>query len=190
LDPSSDPNYGYNPAVGAIIERLKEALKGKCLPRALQHETTVDPTTGKAVPTASVECEVVEAQRAGMCDCGIAGRSPAPEEIHQAVFNQLQAAGTCGKAPAPPCDDTGFCMCEINQETGADLTNCEAGMANVPAGYCYVDDPNNPLLKNCPANQKRLLRFVDASDGSVKTPAQGATAFIACLGASINDGGT
>jgi hypothetical protein len=35
-DPASDPNYGYNPAVGAIIERLKEALKGKCLPRPIE----------------------------------------------------------------------------------------------------------------------------------------------------------
>jgi hypothetical protein len=47
------------------------------------------------------------------------------------------------------------------------------------------------LLKNCPPNQKQLLRFVD-SDATHKTPAVGAVAFIACLGAAIvhvGDGG-
>ncbi|HEY4103064.1 MAG TPA: hypothetical protein VGM44_04200 [Polyangiaceae bacterium] len=192
LDKSADPNYGYNPAVGAIIERLKEALKGKCLPRALQHVTEVDPTTGKKVATAAVECQVIEAAHLmGSCNCNIPGRDPNPpsDDIKKAVYTQLGAAGTCGKPPAPSCDDTNFCLCEIQQETGADLMSCESGGA-APAGYCYVDQDGNPLLKNCPPNQKRLLRFVDAPDGSVKTPAQGATAFIACLGASINDGGT
>jgi hypothetical protein len=78
-------------------------------------------------------------------------------------------------------------MCEIVQETGADLAACQNG-DNAPPGYCYVDKAESPLLKNCPDNQKRLLHFVD--DGMNKTPAQGAIAFIACLGAAINgDGG-
>jgi len=179
-NPGSDPNYGYNPAVGAIIDRLKEALKGKCLPRAIQ----TDPATGL------VECQVIEAQKAGMCDCTKPGRSPAPAGIAPAVFNQLAASGTCGNNPGQtPCNDTGFCMCTINQEVpGPDLDNCQNDSATGTAGYCYIDStikPNSPALKNCPDNQKRLLRFVDAADGT-KTPAQGAIAFIACLGAAIN----
>ena len=180
-DPGSDPNYGYNPAVGAIIERLKEALKGKCLPRKLQHELAPDGVT----VTQSVECEVIEAQRAGKCDCTLPGRAPATADIKPAVFRQLASSGTCGTAMGQAtCDESanGFCMCEIKQEDGADLTNCQAG-SPAPAGYCYIDDPNSALLKNCPDNQKRLLRFVD--DATTKTPAQGAIAFIACLGASI-----
>jgi hypothetical protein len=35
LDTPGADDYGYRPAVGAIIERLKVALKGKCLPRQL-----------------------------------------------------------------------------------------------------------------------------------------------------------
>lgn len=185
-DKASDPNYGYNPAVAAIIDRLKEALKGKCLPRKID----TDPTTHL------VECEVIEAQKAGNCDCTKNGRSEAPSAINPAVFNQLEASGSCGSAAGQtPCDLTGFCLCQINQETndnGTDLTTCQAGGQPGTAGYCYIDGDNNPdspALKNCPANQKRVLHFVDAPDGS-KTPAQGAIAFIACLGANINDAGT
>ena len=39
-------------------------------------------------------------------------------------------------------------------------------------------------LAKCPANQQQLLHFVD-QDSAHKTPAQGAVAFIACLGAPI-----
>ena len=182
--PQSDPNYGYNPAVGAIIDRLKEALKGKCLPRKID----TDPTTHL------VECEVIEAQKAGQCgDCSQPGRSPAPDAIHDAVFNQLRQSGSCGDAMGQtPCDLTGFCMCQINQLQDADLTTCQNDQPTNNAGYCYIDGddfPNSPALKNCPDNEKRLLHFEDAPDGSVKTPAQGAIAFIACLGANINDAG-
>jgi hypothetical protein len=179
----TDPNYGYNPAVGAIIDRLKEALKGKCLPRALAH---VQDANGKDTP--AVECQVIEAQKAGMCDCTIAGRQVADPVIYPAVYRQLESSGSCGGVGQSKCDATGFCMCEIKQETGNDLTACQSNQT-APAGYCYIDDPASALLKNCPDNQKRLLRFVDAGD--VKTPAQGAIAFIACLGAAIDssDGG-
>jgi hypothetical protein len=175
----SDPNYGYNPAVGAIINRLKDALKGKCLPRAIQKNTD-----------GTVECEVIEAQKAGQCDCTLPGRAPADPAIYPAVFNQLSTTGTCGDAPGQAkCDQSGFCMCEITQEQ-AGLSACESGQTTGPeAGYCYIDDPTSPALKNCPDNQKRLLNFVSAGNG--KTPAQGAIAFIACLGAPIQsvDGG-
>ncbi len=177
-NPASDPNYGYNPAVGAIIDRLKDALKGKCLPRELQ----VDPTTNQ------VACKVIEAQQTG-CDCTLPGRGPADPSIIPAVEEQLQTAGNCGAAGQPACSS--FCECEILQESGAALTACQAD-ETAPPGYCYIDDPSSPALKNCPDNQKRLLRFVD-SDATHPTPAPGAIAFIACLGAAletVNDAGT
>jgi hypothetical protein len=184
----SDPNYGYNPAVGAIIERLKEALKGKCLPRAiLKNNDKNSPDYGK------VECEVIEAQKAGLCDCTLPGRADANSAIYPAVFRQLGASGTCGDGPAQSKCDTspnGFCMCEITQETGDSLTTCQTGATNgQTAGYCYIDDKTSPALKNCPDNQKQLLNFV--SSGAMKTPAQSAIAFIACLGKPIQsvDGG-
>jgi len=74
-------------------------------------------------------------------------------------------------------------MCEIKQESGANLEACRQNKA-APAGYCYVDDPASPLVAGCPENEKRLLHFVDSSDGH-KTPAPGAVAFIACRGAGV-----
>ncbi|HTA93110.1 MAG TPA: hypothetical protein VK745_26205 [Polyangiaceae bacterium] len=189
--PCQDPNYGYNPAVAAIISRLKEALKGKCLPRALAKQPGAD-----GGPTNQVECEVIEAQKAGKCNCpdptnATDGRVAADPSIKDAVFRQLQAAGSCGGANQPGCDDSNFCMCEIVQEQGDALAQCQADAPTVSTpGYCYIDDPASMALKNCPDNQKRLLRFVD--DGTSKVPAQGAIAFIACLGANIDqaaDGG-
>jgi hypothetical protein len=71
-------------------------------------------------------------------------------------------------------------MCQINQEAGADLSACQAGAAPSMPGFCYLNDPASPALANCPSNEKQLLRFVDGAN--VKTPAQGATTFIACEG--------
>ena len=63
-NPTQDPNYGYNPAVTGLVNRLKEALKGKCLPRAIAHVTDPD---GAPTPP-SLACEVIEAQKAGKCE--------------------------------------------------------------------------------------------------------------------------
>jgi hypothetical protein len=98
-----------------------------------------------------------------------------------AVERQLQADGHCGPA-GKACSS--FCECEIVQEqTEADLAACRAG-ESAPPGFCYVDDPASPLVKDCPPDEKRILRFVD-SDSLHKTPAQGAVALIACIGAAL-----
>jgi hypothetical protein len=174
--PESDPNYGYNPAVGAIIERLKEALKGKCLPRAIGTDDQ-----------GQVLCKVVEAQRSG-CDCAQPGRAPADPTILAAVKKQLKLTGQCGNGTQESCDT--WCECEITQHTGAELTACQEGTSS-KAGYCYLDEKvlvngaPSPALENCAENEKHLLKFVD--ENQVKTPAQGAVAFIACLGKSVTD---
>ncbi|HET7538966.1 MAG TPA: hypothetical protein VFK05_03815 [Polyangiaceae bacterium] len=175
-DPAADPNYGYNPAVGAIIERLKDALKGKCLPRKIQ-SVPIDPDHPEL--GAQVACKVVEAQKGNACNCDLPGRQPVDAQIIPAVRKQLQLTGQCGNGTQGSCDD--WCECEIKQEDQANLAACQAG-SDAPPGYCYVDNPASPLLKDCPSNQKQLLRFVD--DNTNKIPAQGAVAFIACLGAS------
>jgi hypothetical protein len=181
-NPSSDPNYGYNPAVGAIIERLKEALKGKCLPRPIQTNDQ-----------GQVLCKVIEAQKMG-CDCTLPGRAPSTDpSLVKAVQDQLTSTGNCGNAGQDPC--TTWCQCEILQETGKDLTTCQSNESLMTPGYCYIDKTaeNAPgadttaieaALAKCPSNQQQLLHFVDA-DSTHKTPAQGAVAFIACLGAPI-----
>jgi hypothetical protein len=177
-EPDSDPSYGYNPAVAAIIDRLKADLVGKCLPRAVQ----VDPSTHGAL------CKVVEAQLSG-CNCAAPGRAVPDPQIAPAVERQLQAIGRCGGTGQPACSS--FCQCEILQETSdAALNACRQGTpppAGSPPGYCYIDDPASPAVKDCPANEKHKLQFVSV-DGE-PTPAPGAVAFVACLGAALTSGG-
>jgi len=174
----SDPNYGYNPAVGAIIERLKDALKGKCLPREIETDEQNQ-----------VLCKVVEAQKGG-CDCTTPGRAEADPKILEPVRKQLKLTGQCGNGTQPSCDT--WCQCEIKQHTGDELARCQQGIS-AAAGYCYIDSkittPDgqpSPLLESCPENQKQLLKFVD--QGEYKTPTQGSVAFIACLGAASPQG--
>ncbi|HET9933980.1 MAG TPA: hypothetical protein VFQ35_24925, partial [Polyangiaceae bacterium] len=184
----TDPSYGYNPAVSAIIDRLKEALKGKCLPRQL----IPDENNDNKVP-----CAVIEATPPGApCTCDAAGRSPANEGIRPAVLKQLTENDTCGpKSPnQTPCEQ--FCLCEIQQYSGGDLDTCQTAPqppGNITPGYCYVDPSTadegsqkraaqEAIVASCPATQKRLLRFAGEN-----TPAKGAIAMIACLGANVQD---
>jgi hypothetical protein len=191
--PDGDVNatdYGYNPAVKAIIDRLKDALKGKCLPRPLvpQKEASEDLDVGQ------VPCKVVEAtlpQAGGACSCATNDRraditNPA---LRTAILTKLAQNQTCdtGDADGVACDS--FCTCELEQLEGEDLRACQYDSTppDVP-GYCYINAaPNEPnvgspdLVKSCTADSKRLLRFVGGDRGLKK----GAIALVACLGASL-----
>jgi hypothetical protein len=104
-DPSA-AGFGYNPAVKAIVDRLKEKLGGTCLPRPL----TVDEQTGE------VPCTVVEAKPinptdpAGNLDCASIGRREVSAEIQTAVQKQLEDNLYCG-AEGVPCSS--WKLCEI-----------------------------------------------------------------------------
>ena len=197
----SNPDFGYNPAVAAIIDRLKEALQGRCLPRAL----AVDQATG------IVPCAVVEATFSPDGACAPCASSRGRDELVgdktalvSPVRTQLQRTGNCGGKTGKPCQD--FCLCEIlpaggqitDQTTGgveitdqAALNTCQTNpLTSTFVGYCYVDEAQQipadaaarqAILEKCPATQKRILRF---SDG---TPAKGSIAFIACLGSPVTD---
>jgi hypothetical protein len=172
-----EPGYGYEPAVDAIVDRLKTALTGRCLPRPL----AVEASGGK------LPCVVVEAQAqtpGAACSCDTARRSPASSEARSLVEKQLADRELCGTATTPACST--FCMCELAQAEGEGLEDClqnEAG-SDQP-GYCYVhpygDPPqgNPALVEGCGYGQP-LLRFVGPN-----TPPTGANAFIACLGATV-----
>ena len=177
--PSSDPNYGYNPAIAAILDRLKEALNQKCLPRAIE---TVPDKNGSSAP--AIACNVIEVQPATGCDCGRPGRSPAASAFLAPVFNQLKSGGNCGDGVGQSkCDAASFCVCQINQETGDALTSCVANLPTDEPGFCYIDDSTSSALRTCPKNQPHTLRFVAAGDA--KIPAEGALLFVACQGAAI-----
>ncbi len=183
----TDASYGYNPAVNAIVDRLKEKLGGKCLPRAL----AVDEDT-KLVP-----CEVVEAIK-GTCNCDPNdGRIDLSDKggLVSAVRAALKENLACEKdATDAKCTD--FCMCGIRQfgaDAAEDREKCLNDRSDAPdvrgPGYCYIDamDPtgknyigNPELVANCEPSQRRLLRFVGDN-----TPARGSITFIACSGERI-----
>lgn len=172
------PGYGYEPAVDAIVERLKTALGGSCPPRPL----AVVPGSDGELP-----CVVVEAQEPqGSCSCSSAGRGPAPEAARQLVEGELRQSGRCDAPDMPACSS--FCYCEIAQATGSNRTDCQNSTVNTGTpGYCYVDPFGTPpvgnpeLVKDCGPSNKRLIRFVGPD-----TPTPGAVAYIACMGATLH----
>jgi hypothetical protein len=182
----ADPDYGYNPAVKAIIDRLKEALKGKCLPRPLVPADQAE----DGLQAGQVPCKVIEAvlpQPGAGCTCpNETNRVETTPVLRNAVLNKLKQGESCGTAEGQtPCEQ--FCTCELLQLGGDQLAQCqnETAAPDVP-GYCYINAaPNEPnvgnpdLVKECSADSKRLLRFVGG------TPAAGAIAMVACLGASL-----
>jgi hypothetical protein len=163
--PAAD--YGYRPAVNAIIARLKQAIKGQCLSLTL----TPDPKTG-AVP-----CVIIEASKSNNCNCAGNGVGPVPAAQEAAVAAAKQ--NTLYKT------EQWNCFCEITQTSGPALTDCQTNqtVGMNTNGWCYIDDSGaeqigNPvLIKNCPSTEKRDVRFVGGGQ-----PASGSTVFITCEG--------
>ncbi len=174
------PSYGYNPAVDALVDRLKIRLGDKCLPRRL----APDPSTGR------VACRVIEAVPPQRC----ASALPLPGRIALEEGNAvgeirraLEARGQCDVEGTSSCID--WCYFEIEQlagqGAGEPLHSCQngvdTGLGESTAGYCYVDPEKGvgsaELVDGCPETQRRLLRFVGND-----TPRGGAITFYACAG--------
>jgi hypothetical protein len=176
------PDFGYRPAISALVDRLKEKLGDRCLPRALSPEED-----------GTVACTLVETRPAtATCECDAARARRAPSAaIRERVLGELRRDPDqlCGGA-----DPTGAsaCLCEVlqvHQVPGQDagsLQRCQndpsaAGME----GWCYVADTEEQsvgaaaLVERCPATERRALRFVGAglADNSVT--------FISCSGSSL-----
>jgi hypothetical protein len=174
----TDPGFGYTPAVSAIIDRLKDALQGKCLPRAL----ATDPATG------DVLCKLVEAAPpppGGTCaPCDPSKlRKETTTEVADAVRAQLQEKSVCSPDGngASRCAD--LCLCEYERPSAAARDACIEDPQSTQSAWCYIDDEKNELVSKCPATQRRLLRLVNTPDNPL--PAPGATVVIACLGDAI-----
>jgi hypothetical protein len=171
LTDETQPDFGYRPAVGAIIDRLKVALGGQCLPR------TLVPDKDGHVP-----CLIIEARKTdGKCNCKSTARADVAPEHQPAV----QAAQSDPIASASGWD----CFCEITQTSSTAQTACQNDENDPPVlkngqevdGWCYVDATTTPptgnvkIVDKCPATEKRIVRFVG------KGAAQpGATLFITC----------
>ncbi len=194
---ANEPGYGYNPAVKAIIDRLKEKLKGACLPRALQLNED-----------GTVACQVVEATNPTFgVTCGTAGREEIDPEVAKVVRRELRTAKRCGDDPGQVACDS-VVLCGIRATSGDDLARClndpDEALGNAPiAGYCYIDamqdvnennvvecDPvsggpdcigNPALVADCDSSQRRILRIV-SREVSPPVPFGTSTLFVACQG--------
>ena len=171
--PTVDPDYGYNPAVSALVDRMKSALAPTCLAEALEPDAD-----------GRVACELFEVTApmgAGCEACGGAGRVAPSTRGESDLLERLEATRYCGDAGQPACDE--LCVCSIEQLQGADLESCQAdtSVAADIAGYCYIDaaaDLGGPeLVRDCPVGRKRRLRLL--GDG---IPKNGASSFVLCDG--------
>lgn len=164
----------------------------KCLPRALSVGPPGSANDGR------VSCVVAELKPEG-CDCSQTARAPLSASVLSATRRQLQLTGSCGGNNGASCDS--FCGCGIEQppgvasDHGSELYACQNDLTVAASvnGFCMIDQErtdesgapaplgNPAIVAECPANQKRLLRFVGAGQ-----PATGAMTFLACPGATVN----
>jgi hypothetical protein len=172
LDDRLEDDYGYGPAIGAIVERLKQTLATQCLPRSLTPDAA-----------GQVKCLIIEARDAGdACACDPAeARLPVQPEHEPALELPRIEAASSGRD----------CFCEVPQLEGEALAVCQndPGIAlqagGLPVdGWCYIDATTSPPTGNpdlvgpsCSAAERQLIRFV----GKGK-PSGGSVQYITCAG--------
>jgi hypothetical protein len=155
-DASADPDYGYNPAVEAMLHRFKDYLAPRCLFRPI-------PVDAKGqVPCALVE---VELEPNEACSCDPARGKFALEAgsaLAAIVREKLEEFAWCGDDTPISCGD--LCTCEVTQLSGDALFACR-NSATDPGhlfGFCYIDETNaSPeLLSECQPGEKRNIRYL------------------------------
>ena len=153
-------DFGYRPAMAAILERVSFSLGTSCLGRSLT------PDDEGRVP-----CRIVEARSAEVCDCNANGR--APIEPTDPIVSQAKQNPRCG---VMDCN----CLCEIVQTAGDDLEACQNDPSPAPAnangetvhGWCYIDattvaPTGNPdLVALCPEAARRTIRYLGGAKDS------------------------
>jgi hypothetical protein len=195
----TDPNFSYNPAMRAIVDRLAESLRDDCLPRPILTDQDGQPP-----------CPLYEATPPGdwaPCGAGFPGREWAPDGITLAVLRKLrdlemclepdpscEAVSVCALPPLPPGPDREACLHDLVLEV-------------TTSGWCYIDattdrnadgelrctsncyqhaDPDcdclgNPeLVRRCPPHDRRRLRFVNPPDTEAVVSWPSAQLFYSC----------
>jgi hypothetical protein len=173
-NPQADVNFGYNPAMAALVERVGIRLGNQCLARA-----PVLDDNGRAA------CVILEVGLNGGCDCSGAGRHAPLGDVLDTVRTELRAGELCDHANRASCD--AVCACQIDQAEGDAENRCRNGAeaATEQPAYCIVDPDaglgSPALVAKCPSTARRLLRFVGAD-----TPRSGTLAYMACMGDTLN----
>jgi hypothetical protein len=129
-EPSDTTNadYGYRPAVRAIVDRLKNALANQCLPAPLTPDET-----------GNVPCLILETlaptpglNQGNACDPAHGLTQPDPAVLAKFIEGQAAAAGgDAGEQMGP--------VCQVAQLTMKDFVNGTCGDPLVTkAGWCYL----------------------------------------------------
>jgi hypothetical protein len=142
-------DFGYRPAIDALLERLRIPLRGRCLPRTLV-----------AADDGSVQCVILEAfdpPDGQACKCEgdpkFLGRETPPPDV---------------LAANPNLDQYGSCICQIQQLKGDARASClhDVSPPTDINGWCYVDPDQSKepeqcqLVKNCEPTKRRIIRYV------------------------------
>ena len=124
------PEYGYNPAVKAIVDRLKNALTTQCLPQKLTRDTSTVATEKDTVPC------LVLAQLGEVTDtCEGSGlKKPSPEILSKFLEQQKAESGDPKDGGV---DLSKFAVCELPQLIAAPGASCKD---RSELGWCYVEN--------------------------------------------------
>ncbi len=133
----NDPNYGYRPAVAAIIDRLKAALSNACLPRKLNP----DPMTGQVPCLVLVTLPGAGSCTAPTCPAGMGLSVPDPTVL--ATFCANAEAAFVGQKGSPG-DPALQSVCELTQlvkgqAAAADFDRNGSCGVSTDKGWCYVE---------------------------------------------------
>ncbi len=183
----NDPLFGYNPAVNAIIDRLKVSLASSC---STQKLVTAPPPA----PPGQVDCLVLVALKAGTgggtcnnpgaaCDpkAGLSGPSADPNALfQQSLLDSFCMEHTQKGADPQITSDQPVCALQQVIPDVNDMTDCSGSQA---PGWCYVQGPAATKLGCAEPN---TIEFVTGS------PPPGTVAALQCLeqAVSVTGGGS
>lgn len=173
MEDTAAADFGYRPAISAIVERLQAALWRTCW----NHELPI-------AEDGTVNCVVLEATE-GDLDAEGNPSCPACESPARAQATDAQKRSLEGH---PVISENGLdCVCQFNQAAPGEALNAcvTQEVVNNVAGWCYIDPSQNAghnagIVASCPAGNKRLIRFVGPN-----VPAVGSRTFLQCVGATL-----
>ena len=185
---AASPGYGYNPALRALVDRLKDNIGGTCLPQPL----VVDATSGK-VPCAVIEAITPQGAAEGSCNCAAEQRDAVDAATQQTMRSILARRGVCS---GTSCNQ--FCFCRLRQlmpgtpagDACLNDPNANTNANTNPPGFCYINPPtfgSAALVSDCDANEKRTIRIVGNDALGLSAPAKGPV-FYSCAGSPFASG--